>query len=152
MVSYITLYHLLIVNIRKYINMNTEIPVKKIKTSKIIFVSPQDTMLKVEEIFDTFNIHHILVIEDEKLQGIISKNDLLRLYKKATNDGQILQRSQILAAEIMTENPITLDTEDTIGLAADIILSNKVHSIPILNGDQLSGIITNHDIIKYCFK
>jgi CBS domain-containing protein len=132
--------------------MNTEIPVKRIKTSKIIYVSPGDTMLKVEEVFDTFSIHHILVVENEKLMGVISKNDLLRVYKKAVAQGQLPQRDLILASEIMTENPITLDTEDTIGLAADIFLSNQVHSIPILNGDQLSGIITNHDIIKYCFR
>lgn len=132
--------------------MNTEIPVKRIKTSKIIYVSPGDTMLKVEEVFDTFSIHHILVVENEKLMGVISKNDLLRVYKNAVSQGQLPQRDLILASEIMTENPITLDTEDTIGLAADIFLSNQVHSIPILNGDQLSGIITNHDIIKYCFR
>ena len=132
--------------------MNTEIPVKRIKTSKIIYVTSGDTMLKVEEIFETFNIHHILVVDNEILMGVISKNDLLRVYKNAVSNGQLPNRSQILAKEIMTENPITLDTEDTIGLAADIILSNQVHSIPILNGDQLAGIITNHDIIKYCFK
>lgn len=132
--------------------MNTEIPVKRIKTSKIIYVTSEDTMLKVEEIFETFNIHHILVVDNEILMGVISKNDLLRVYKNAVSNGQLPNRSQILAKEIMTENPITLDTEDTIGLAADIILSNQVHSIPILNGDQLAGIITNHDIIKYCFK
>lgn len=132
--------------------MNTEIPVKRIKTSKIIYVTSGDTMLKVEEIFETFNIHHILVVDNEILMGVISKNDLLSIYKNAVSNGQMPNRSQILAKEIMTENPITLDTEDTIGLAADIILSNQVHSIPILNGDQLAGIITNHDIIKYCFK
>jgi acetoin utilization protein AcuB len=132
--------------------MNTEIPVKRIKTSKIIYVTSGDTMLKVEEIFETFNIHHILVVDNEILMGVISKNDLLSIYKNAVSNGQLPNRSQILAKEIMTENPITLDTEDTIGLAADIILSNQVHSIPILNGDQLAGIITNHDIIKYCFK
>ena len=132
--------------------MNTEIPVKRIKTSKIIYVSPSDTMLKVEEVFDAFPIHHILVVENEKLMGIISKNDLLKIYKGTVAKGELPQRNHILASDIMTEDPITLDTEDTIGLAADIFLSNQVHSIPILDGDQLAGIITNHDMIKYCFK
>ncbi len=132
--------------------MNTEIPVKRIKTSKIVFVRPDDTMLKVEEVFDNINIHHILVTEGEALRGVISKNDLLKVYKKSVEQGSLPDRSQILARDIMTENPITLDTEDTIGLAADIFLANKIHSIPVLNGDQLAGIITNHDILKYCFK
>ncbi len=132
--------------------MNTETPIKKIKTSKIIYVLPSDTMLKIEEIFETLPIHHVLVVENESLKGIISKSDLLKVYRQSAAEGQIPDRHKILAKHMMTEDPITLDTEDTIGLAADIFLSNKIHSIPVLNGDQLSGIITNHDIIKYCFR
>ena len=131
--------------------MNTELPIKRIKTSRIIFVNPSDTMLKIEEIFDAYPIHHILVVENENLFGVISKSDLLKLYKASAEQGIIPQRDRIKASEIMTQNPITLDTEDSIGLAADIFLSNKFHSIPVLNGDQLAGIITNHDLIKYCF-
>lgn len=132
--------------------MNTEMPLKKIKSSKIVYVSPGDTMMKVEEIFEALPIHHLLVLENENLMGVISKEDLLQVYKQAVSEGKLPDRSAILASDIMTKDPITLDTEDTIGLAADIFLANKIHSIPILNGDQLSGIITNHDLIKYCFK
>ncbi len=132
--------------------MNTETPIKRIKTSKIIFVLPSDTMKKVEEIFETLPIHHILVIENELLHGVISKTDLLRIYKASAAKGEIPDRYKMKAQDIMTSNPITLDTEDTVGLAADIFLSNKIHSIPVMNGNQLSGIITNHDLIKYCFR
>ncbi len=132
--------------------MNTELPIKRIKTSKIIYVNPSDTMLKVEEIFDAYPIHHILVVENETLFGVISKSDLLKVYRLSASQGVIPERDKIKASELMTENPITLDTEDSVGLAADIFLSNKIHSIPIFNGDQLTGIITNHDLIKYCFR
>lgn len=132
--------------------MNTETPIKKIKTTKIVYVAPTDTMLKVEEIFEAVPIHHILVVENENLRGVISKSDLLRVYKENAKDGKVPDRLGLKAEDIMTSDPITLDTEDSIGLAADIFLVNKIHSIPVLNGDQLSGIITNHDIIKYCFR
>ena len=127
-------------------------PIKKIKTSKIVFVSKNDSMMKVEEIFDSFPIHHVMVIENEVLCGIISKSDVLKAYRKFAAKGEIPDRSSITATDIMTSELITLDGEDSIGLAADIFLANKIHSIPVYNGDQLSGIITNHDIIKYCFR
>ncbi len=132
--------------------MNTETSLKKINTSKIVFVSPKDTILKVEDIFDNVPIHHILVIENNELKGVISKTDLLNMYRKSVASGKVPDRSVIKAEDIMTSNLITLDIEDTIGLASDIFLSNKVHSIPLFDGDKLAGIITNHDIIKYCFK
>jgi acetoin utilization protein AcuB len=133
-------------------NMNTEITLKKINTSKVIYVSPEDSILKVEEIFDTLSIHHILVLEGDTLKGIISKTDLLKMYKENVAKGILPDRSAVKAGEIMSSDLITLDVDDTIGLAADIFLSNKVHSIPLYDGDKLAGIITNHDIIKYCFK
>ena len=105
--------------------MNTETPIKKIKTSKIIYVSPTDTMMKVEEIFESLPIHHILVLESEALRGIISKSDLLRVYRSFAAEGTIPDRHNLKAEDIMTADPITLDTEDTIGLAADIFLLNK---------------------------
>ena len=132
--------------------MNTEMPIKKIKTSKIVFVSRNDSMMKVEEIFDSFPIHHVMVIENQSLYGVISKSDLLKIYRQYAAKGDIPDRLTIKANDLMTSDLITLDGEDSIGLAADIFLSNKIHSIPVYNGDQLSGIITNHDIIKYCFK
>ncbi|MBK8518899.1 MAG: CBS domain-containing protein [Saprospiraceae bacterium] len=132
--------------------MNTEMPIKKIKTSKIIYVKPSDSMLKVEEILESFNIHHILVLENELLVGIISKSDLLKLYQSFASKGIIPVKTEIMASEMMTPNPITLDTEDSVGLAADIFLSTKIHSVPVLNGDKLSGIITSHDLIKYSFR
>jgi CBS domain-containing protein len=132
--------------------MNTEIPVSRIKNTKIIKVHPDDTMMKVEEIFDNFNIHHILVLDENKLVGIISQSDVLKIYKNKANKGVVPMRNEVLAKDIMTTDPIVLDNEDTIGLAADIILANKIHSLPIMEGNRLCGIITNHDLIKYCFK
>jgi CBS domain-containing protein len=131
--------------------MNTETPVKKIKNSKVVYVNAEDMLSKVEDIFDQMPIHHILVLDGLDLKGIISKHDLLKFYQKAVNEGILLNRNGVKAKDIMTTNPITLDIEDTIGLAASIFLSNKIHSIPLMDGDHLAGIITNHDIIKYCF-
>ncbi|KXK36329.1 MAG: CBS domain-containing protein [Saprospiraceae bacterium] len=132
--------------------MNTEKSIKSILTTKILAIAPDDTMLKIEEIFDTFPIHHILVTVGNELKGIISKHDVLHVYQYHADQGQVPDRSKITAGDIMTEDPITLDVDDTLGLAADIFLSNKIHSIPILNGFELAGIITNHDLMKECFK
>jgi acetoin utilization protein AcuB len=131
--------------------MNNETTIRKIYTSKVVSVLPGDKLMKIEGIFDLLSFHHILVVENEQLKGIISKNDLLKWYSDNASRGVIPDRNQIIAADIMTTDPITLDVDDSIGLAADIILSNKLHAIPVLDGQMLMGIITSHDIIKYCF-
>ncbi len=131
--------------------MNTETTIRKIYTSKIVSVLPGDKLMKIEGIFDALSFHHILVVENEQLKGIISKNDLLKWYADNAARDVIPDRNQISAAAVMIKDPITLDVDDTIGLAADIILSNKLHAIPVLDGQMLAGIITSHDIIKYSY-
>ncbi|MBK9257943.1 MAG: CBS domain-containing protein [Saprospiraceae bacterium] len=132
--------------------MNTETPIRHIMSTEIIKVKPDDTLLKIEEIFSTNPIHHVLVTENSDLKGIISKNDIMNWMRRVLDGNASGDRSRILVQDIMTENPITLDCDDSIGLAADIFLVNKFHSLPVTDGGELVGIITNHDLIKYCFK
>ena len=56
------------------------------------------------------------------------------------------------AREIMTTNPMVLDPDDSIGLAADIFLANKFHALPIVEQTELLGIITVHDLLAHCFE
>ena len=131
---------------------NTEEAVDVIMTKTIITVKPDDTCLKVQEIFGENSIHHILVVHNSEVLGIISNNDMLKMYAEfyAQRDHETL--ASITANDIMTDNPLTINLDDSIGLAADIILANKLHALPVMDGDELVGIITNHDILKYCFK
>ena len=131
--------------------MNTETPIREIMSSEIITIKPEDSLLKLEDIFNSNPIHHILVTEGQELKGIVSKNDLMKWMRKAI-DGKIsADRSKVLVMDIMTKNPLTVDCDDSVGLAADIFLANKFHSLPVTDGGELVGIVTNHDIIRYCF-
>jgi CBS domain-containing protein len=132
--------------------MNTEASVREIMSSDVITVMPDDRLMKIESLFELYSIHHLPVAEDGVLLGIISYKDILNLMRNAIHDRVDLDHSAIMAKDIMTENPIALDCEDSIGLAADIFLANKFHSLPVLDGDELAGIVTNHDLLKFCFR
>jgi CBS domain-containing protein len=131
--------------------MNAEKSIRHIMTTNIVAVRPDDSIMKVEELFQHLPIHHILVTEHKKLVGIVSKIDLLNLYRKELNEDRILDRSRIYVQNIMTVNPVTIDCDDTIGLAADIFLANSFHSLPVVDGNELVGIVTNHDLIRYAY-
>ena len=51
----------------------------------------------------------------------------------------------------MTKDPMILDPEDSIGLAADVFLANKFHSLPIVEDGVLTGIVTVHDLLAFSF-
>lgn len=137
--------------------MRPDTPIKNIMTTKVISVTTTDTLGKVRTIFDENAFHHIPVLTPEGLlAGIISKEDwLTKLMNISTQTtGKVwtnFQYQSVLARDIMTPNPITLDPDDHIGLAADLFLSNKFHAVPIVEAGEFQGLLTSHDLLQYAF-
>ncbi len=138
--------------------MNIQTPLSKIMTTRIITVSAEDTVTKVKTIFEENNFHHLPVTNAaDELLGIISREDFLKLsYHLSLNTGgkTFTEKwySSTKAEEVMTKYPVSLDPEDTVGLAADIFLANKFHALPVVENNQLVGIVTTHDILLFAFQ
>ena len=99
-----------------------------------------------------------LVIDDQnKLVGIISKEDFYKFTHTLTlqTTGKTwsnIKYETICAKDIMTQSPFVLDPDDTLGLAADLFLSNQFHALPVVEINDLVGILTSFDLLKYAFK
>ena len=138
--------------------MNIQAPVSEIMTRRIITANADDRVVKVKTFFEENNIHHIPVVDEiDQLLGIISKEDFLKLSYHVSLDtgGKSFSEKwydNTKASEIMTKYPVSLDPEDTVGLAADIFMANKFHALPVVENDQLVGIVTTHDILLFAFQ
>lgn len=53
-------------------------------------------------------------------------------------------------ADIMSSEPITLTENDTAGKAAKLMEQHNIGSLPVVNGQELKGIITDRDIVLRC--
>ena len=60
--------------------------VKDIMTSDVITVDVNDRFVKIEEVFDMYSFHHIVVLDAGQVVGVISKQDLLKKYRDIRND------------------------------------------------------------------
>lgn len=129
-----------------------DIPVKEIMSRSVITVQQSDRLSKIDDLWKTNPIHHLVVLNGDKVVGIVSKIDMLKAYNglEGGKNSQVL--STLSVAEIMTENPLSVEPDDTVGLVADIMLANKFHSIPVVEDGELAGIITSHDLIKYGYR
>lgn len=143
----------------QYHLMNLENPIHTIMTpgSDLVTVFPDTPFEEIRVIFKKNNFHHIPVInKDHKVVGIISKLDWLKnlKYAAAQSGGKTWSKkyyAALQAKELMTENPITLGPEEAISIAADILIENKYHAIPIEEEGRLVGIITTHDLITFAY-
>ena len=137
--------------------MNLLGPVKDIMTSNLVTVGPDETMQKVERIFKTNDFHHIPVVEDDKLVGLISKSDFL-FFKRGFNDHSTDKRIDLFrlkvwkVSDVMVTKLAKMDPDQRINVALDIFEKNWFHAIPIVDGEKLVGIVTTLDIIRHLAK
>lgn len=129
-------------------------PVSQIMTKDLLTLGPEDNLLQAKEIFENNKVHHIPVVNYRKLLGLISKSDFL-LYVNSTNDERNLdiKNDQKLAftkaKQLMVSRLGKLEPHDRIEVAIDIFLENYFHCLPVVEGEDLVGIVTPFDILKY---
>jgi CBS domain-containing protein len=138
------------------IMFDTSIPVADIMTKEPVFVKPETPIDKIHHLFEAHNFHHIPVMAHGRLVGIISKTDYLKIrHMLATTwSGETICQdmyTEMTAEDIMSANPLTVESADTIGLAADIFKANTLHALPVVDDGELVGIVTTHDLITYAF-
>jgi len=140
--------------------MNKQITVGEIMTKPVITVAPNDTMDKIQAIFRKNNIHHLPVVDEKRVVGMISNTDYMRLLhgftlfktekSEAYNDA--ILRS-LLASEVMTRQVAVLNPGDSLEMAAGYFRENLFHALPIVDAktQKLVGILTTYDMISYAF-
>jgi len=133
--------------------MNLLESVSTIMTNNPVRLSPYDPLVKVKSIFEKMNIHHIPVVDEGKLVGIVSKADFL-FFKRGFNNTNVIQKMEeirlnnYVVKDIMTSGLAKLEPDDKINVALEIFKKNIFHAIPVVQDGRLVGILTTHDIIN----
>lgn len=121
-------------------------------STNLVTVTPQTTLVDARQIIQEHNIRALPVVENEKLVGIVTRRGLLRLdLSFMNNDYSSLEvdPSTEIIGDIMTRNPITVNSDFRIPRAARIMLENKVNALPVVDNGKLVGIITNSDMMRF---
>ncbi len=134
--------------------MNLFAPISTIMTTELKTVGPSDTLMKIEDIFKSEKIHHIPVVVDDKIVGLISQSDYLFFMRGFTSDRDDqrmngLRLRAFKANEIMTTSLATMEPDEKINIALEVFKKNLFHAIPIVENDLLVGIVTTFDIIEH---
>lgn len=133
--------------------MNILAPVKTIMSTKLITVNPGDKLKEVKAIFDENAIHHIPVVRYKQMVGLISKTDFLHFMRgfSQNQEDRFVDEARLrayTAEEIMTKGIAKLAPSDRISVALELFLVNRFHAIPVVDNDELVGILTTFDVIR----
>jgi len=125
-----------------------------IMTAPVVTVDMDERLERVKEIFDAKGFHHLLVTDENKrLSGIVSDRDLLRALSPYV--GSAAETTRDLATlnkrvhQIMTRRPLTLRPQSAIAEAVNLLLTQRISCIPIVDDDfKPVGIVSWRDLLK----
>ena len=129
-------------------------PIARIMTKDVFTVHHGNPISSVRKIFEDHNVHHIPVVSGENLIGIITWNDFMRITFGDFPDMDVRSLDAMLdhtyqLEDVMRANPITIESSATIAEAAEILGAGVFHSLPVVEGKKLVGIVTSSDLIRY---
>jgi acetoin utilization protein AcuB len=127
--------------------------VKKWMSKEVISVDPDDSMQQAVNLMKDHDIRLLPVIKDRKLVGVLSDGDLKKA--SATSTVALDVRDLMYRAfktkirDIMTRDPITIQCDQTVDEAAQVLLKNKISGAPVVDHKAaVVGVITKSDIFK----
>lgn len=139
--------------LRKLAAMKRNEPVSKIMTSNISTVHTGQKLSEVRRMLANNPYHHVPVVSGDKLVGIISASDMLKLslaiYGVDERTVDAMLDSQHTIESVMSTKLNTIGGKDTVRTAAELLGEGNFHSLPVVDGDKLVGIVTSTDVIRY---
>jgi CBS domain-containing protein len=125
-------------------------PITSIMTKNVISVKPGQKILDIKHIYEKKDFHHhIPVIENDKLIGMISLVDFMYKIKGAGLDDSNEAYHTLRAKDIMSENPFTMSSNATIEEVSNVLSKGRYRAIPIIEDERLVGIVSTADVIKF---
>jgi len=125
----------------------------KIMSTNLLTLEMDDDLSKAKAIFEQHSIHHILVLNDKELVGVVTDRDIYKhlsptigTKNETPRDHSMLQKKLHL---IMNRNLITAKEEVNLNEAVLLFYDNHISCLPIVN-DKMEpvGIISWRDILK----
>lgn len=116
-----------------------------------ITISPNDTVINAYRLMKHNHIRRLPVLDVLKLVGVITISDVRSISPLGALP--ILEQNDLVAqtkiARLMTPNPITVSPEENLGEAARLMMKHKISGLPVLEEDQLIGVISEADIFRF---
>lgn len=123
----------------------------------VITTTPGTPIESCSKIMVRNNLRRIPVVEEEKLIGIVTSTDILRFFgdkemfaSMTSNSGLDVLKRKI--SEIIKPNILVTESTVRLGDLCELLAEKNIGGVPVVDGDQLVGIVTERDILNTVLK
>jgi acetoin utilization protein AcuB len=116
-------------------------------------VPPETTLVTAQKTLDQKEINHLLVVDGRnELLGIVSDRDLKKSWASSattlSKNELMYLLDQVTVADIMAKKTLTIAPATTIERAALLMNQHRINALPVVEDDELVGIITSRDVMR----
>lgn len=134
--------------------MKKRTPISEIMTKNVITLNHTDELETAEKLFKSHNIRHIPVVSGDKIIGMLSYTDLLRISFADAIDEEddsvdTVVYNMFSIEQVMAKNLVSITSNTIIKEVAEILAKKEFHALPIVDNNKLVGIVTTTDLINY---
>lgn len=117
------------------------------KGHEILSVEPEDSVFDAIKLMSDRNIGSVLVMENNKLIGILSERDYAR---KVILKGRSSRDTHV--KDIMSSRVVCITPEKTVNEAMAVMSDKRFRHLPVLEDDEVVGVISIGDLVKNIIK
>jgi len=126
--------------------------ISSIMTKEVVTVDMDTSLKTICRIFDDKKFHHLFVVDNNELIGVISDRDLFKalspFLKTPAEQNRDLATLKKRAHQIMSRKPVTVKKGTSSKDAIRLILRKNISCLPVISSDgQIEGIVTWRDLI-----
>ena len=124
--------------------------VKDFMTRKVVYISPDTTIAHAADLMREQDLHRLPVIENDKLVGLVTEGTIAEASPSKVTSLSIYEMNYLLnktkVKDVMIKDVITVSAYASLEDATYLMYKNKVGILPVVDNDQLYGVITDRDI------
>ena len=126
--------------------------VKDLISGPPITIAPDTPVLEARRVMQTRAIRHLLVVEHDRLVGIVTDRDIRLNMPSPATTLSVWEVNYLLARltvrEVMTTSVIVVEPDRSAQDAATLLVTEKIGALPVVDGERLVGIVTETDFLR----
>jgi CBS domain-containing protein len=113
------------------------------KSTKLVSLTPTDSVYDALELMRSNKIRSILIIEADELKGIVTQGDCaIKVLLPGWN------AKQTPLSSIMTRDPVTVPLTDALDKCMNTMASLNIRHLPVVSQGKVLGMVSIGDIVK----
>lgn len=113
------------------------------KNPEVFAVSPDDSVLDAIKLMAQKGVGAVLAMQGPRLIGIVSERDYAR---KVVLQGRSSANTPV--RDIMTAKVVTVALDDSVDRCMQIVTEHRIRHLPVLESEQVVGVISIGDLVK----